>query len=180
MTDYYETVHELAQNHQTTGTQTESNIKYTQLSAQRMKRWMKTGEILPELKEAISKIDQPQNWTFITESWCGDASHAIMFIEKMADLNPNIKLNWKLRDENLDLIDQHLTNGARSIPKLFAQDVEGNDLFEWGPRPKHIQEKFNELKKQEATFDEIQLTIQKMYNADKGVTMQKEILALLK
>jgi hypothetical protein len=36
-------------------------------------------------------------------------------------------------------MDQYLTNGGRSIPKLVAFDDDGQALFTWGPRPAALQ-----------------------------------------
>lgn len=180
MTDYLSFVDQLVAEKKTSGpNQSESMIHYTELALKRMKRWLKTGEILPEMKEAILAIDQPQHWVILTEAWCGDAAHSFMFIEKMADLNDKITLEWKLRDENLDLMDLYLTNGGRAIPKLIAYDENGKELFNWGPRPKDIQDKYWEMKNAGVPYKEASIELQKMYNEDKGVSMQKEILKLL-
>ena len=85
----------------------------------------------------------------------------------------------KLRDENLELIDRYLTNGGRSIPKLIAFDEYGNELFNWGPRPKHIQEALNKMRADNLPFNEILIESQKLYNEDKGESMQREILELI-
>lgn len=180
MTNYYNFVQELAEQKKTSGNnQSESLIHYTELSAQRMKRWMKIGQILPEVEERLKSIKKPQKWILLTESWCGDAAHTIMFIEKMADLNDAINLEWKLRDENLELMDKYLTNGGRSIPKLIAFDQNGKELFNWGPRPRKIQEAFLEMKAQNLPYEEVSLELQKLYNEDKGVSVQLEIVALM-
>ena len=180
MSNYYEFVQELAEQGKTTGeNQSESMIHYTQMNAKRMKRWNKTGIISDDTIESIKKITSPQTWTVLTEAWCGDAAHSFMFIQKMADLNDHITLDWKLRDENLELMDQHLTNGGRSIPKLIVSDEQNNTLFDWGPRPKAIQAEYLKMKEAGMPFDEIKTELQKLYNADKGETIQKEITSLL-
>lgn len=180
MSDYLDFMSQLVDSKKTTGeNQSEKMVHYTELALSRMKRWNKKGEILPALSEAIKSIDQKQNWIVLTESWCGDAAHAYMFFEKVASENELIKLEWKLRDENLDLMDQYLTNGGRAIPKLIVFDDDGKEIFNWGPRPKHIQERYWQMKKEGIPYDEINLELQKLYNQDKGISMQKEILALL-
>ena len=180
MTDYFEFVSQLVEEGKTTGAnQSESMIHYTVLSQQRMKRWFKTGKLIPDLEAKLAEIKEDQTWIIITEAWCGDAAHAFAFIEKMADTNDHIKLEWKLRDENPELIDAHLTDGGRSIPKLIVYDETEKELYSWGPRPKHIQTKYLVLKKSSTPSAQIQTELQKMYNTDKGVTMQKEILALM-
>lgn len=181
MTNYFETVGNLVAEGKTTGpNQGESWIHYTELAYSRMKRWNKIGRLLPEMKSKLESITSPQSWTVITEAWCGDAAHAFMFLEKMADVNPLITLHWKLRDENLELIDQYLTNGGRSIPKLIVKDENGQELYNWGPRPQFIQNKYLQLKTDNVPAAQISIEIQKMYNADKGETMQREILSLMK
>lgn len=176
MSDYYQFVQDLAKQNKTSGlAQSEALINYTQLNAQRMKRWMKTAEISPAVEEKIKAIKKSQKWTVLTEAWCGDAAHAFMFLKKMSDLNDKITFEWKLRDENLDLMDQHLTNGGRSIPKLIVKDMEGNDLFNWGPRPKFMQDAYLKMKAEKTADEHIKIELQRMYNEDKGQTIQKEI-----
>jgi len=180
MSDYLEFVKDLVEQGKTTGpNQSEAMLDYTKMSLQRMKRWNKTGKLLPEMESAISKIDKPQKWVLITEAWCGDAAHAYQFIKKMAEFNENISFEWKLRDENLELIDQYLTNGGRSIPKLITFDEKGDELYNWGPRPAYIQEAYLKMKSDGLPFEESSVELQKMYNADKGETMQREILELM-
>jgi hypothetical protein len=52
------------------------------------------------------------------------------------------------RDDNLDIMDQYLTGGSRSIPKLVAFSQEGSERFQWGPRPDEGQRLFDHLKEQ--------------------------------
>ena len=180
MSDYFEFVKDLVDQEKTSGpNQSEDMVGYTKMSLQRMKRWNKVGILLPEMEAKLAQIDAPQKWILITEAWCGDAAHAFMFIQKMAESNQHITFEWKLRDENLELIDQYLTNGGRSIPKLIAFDKDGKELYNWGPRPKHIQETYLMLREAGVPYSEISIELQKLYNADKGVSMQKELLELM-
>ncbi len=53
----------------------------------------------------------------------------------MAALNQHFKLNILLRDENVELTDQYLTDGkSRSIPKLIACNEAREELFTWGAK----------------------------------------------
>lgn len=76
----------------------------------------------------------------ITEDWCGDAmvnNPVLMAIAKVA----NIDVHFILRDQNLELMDQYLTNGtSRSIPIYVFLDREGNEYAVWGPRAKEVQD----------------------------------------
>lgn len=180
MKEYLDKITQLLAENKTTGNDhSEEMLHYTKMNLSRMKRWESKGEILEETKNAIKNICEKQEWIVLTEAWCGDAAHSISFISKMAALNPKINFKIKLRDENLDLIDQYLTNGGRSIPKLIVRDENGKDVFNWGPRPAKIQSKYLEMKANNETYEQISLETQKMYNDDKGVTIQKEIIAKL-
>lgn len=178
---YRELLDNLLQQGKTTGTnQSESMVNYATLNERRMKKWDKIGKIIPELMDKLMSIDQKITWLVVTEGWCGDAAQNLPFLNKMAELNPNIDLRFVLRDENLPLIDAFLTNGGRSIPKLIALDSELSVLGTWGPRPEPVQKAFLENKvSQERTGKEFTEYLHLWYAKDKGITLQGEILAIL-
>ena len=60
----------------------------------------------------------------IAEDWCGDASNTVPIIAKLAARLPGLELRVILRDENPEVMDQYLTNGARSIPIVIALDED--------------------------------------------------------
>jgi len=180
MKNYLDHIKNLLDQNKTTGTNhSEDMLNYTQLNVKRMERWLSVGEITEETRQQVMKISSPQTWTVLTEAWCGDAAHSSGFMYKMAVLNPLITFEWKLRDENLDLMDQYLTNGGRSIPKLIVTDALNKELFNWGPRPKEIQTIYLELKSKNTPYQEINIELQKLYNGDKGKSIQKEISQLI-
>lgn len=151
-------------------------LEYTKLNYSRLKRWSKTGELLPELSSKIKQLSKKQTWVFITEHWCGDAAHILPFLEMLSKLNANIDLKIQLRDENSEIA-TYLTNGTKSIPILIIRDEEGKDDFVWGPRPKAAQDYFFELKKSNLSKHEQKMELQNWYNHDKGVSLQKELLS---
>ena len=159
----------------------ENLLEYSKLNVARMNRLDKTIELIPELKEVVDRIDAPQKWLVLTEGWCGDAAQTIPVLDKISKLNSNIELKFLLRDENLELMDEYLTNGkSRSIPKLIAIDENNEELFNWGPRPKALQEIFYHMKANAINNDTIKEEMHKWYAKDKTVTAQKEISVLLK
>lgn len=153
-------------------------LHYYLLGFKRMKRLNKKAEVTPETQSFLSKINRKQTWLVISEGWCGDAAHSLPYLDKMCRLNKNISLQLIYRDNN-DVIDNYLTNGSKSIPKLIAFDEKLNELFTWGPRPQHIQDSFLRMKKDKMPFEDITKSLQLLYNEDKGVTLQKEISSLL-
>ena len=154
-------------------------FNYTKLNWSRMNRWLKKFEVSEDIKQKIESISSAQQWIVITEPWCGDAAHSVPQIFKLAELNSNITLDIQLRDEQPFLIDQYLTNGGKSIPKLIIRDTQDNDIAVWGPRPNVLQDLFLKMKEEGKEFAEIKEVIQKWYNDDKGVEIQKELISLL-
>jgi hypothetical protein len=154
---------------------------YSQLNVQRTHRLEKTMQLLPEVTELALQVTRAQTWLVLTEGWCGDAAQSIPVMHAIAQANPLIKLRFLLRDENLELMDQYLTNGvSRSIPKLIALDASQEELFSWGPRPAPLQELFYRMKAEGLAFDASKEELQRWYNKDKTITIQQEIAALLK
>lgn len=83
----------------------------------------------------------PGSWHLValSEDWCGDAVNTLPIIARLA-----AEAGWDMRvlgrDDNLDLMDAHLTNGrSRSIPVVIVYDEEFREVGWWGPRPGEIQ-----------------------------------------
>ena len=75
----------------------------------------------------------------ITEDWCGDAMLNIPILLNVAEA-AHIETRMILRDQNLELMDQYLTNGtSRSIPIFIFIDEEGKERAVWGPRAPEVQ-----------------------------------------
>ena len=180
--EYRDMVQQLAKNRQTTGPeQLESLINYTELNDRRMKRWDKTIKIPEEAQKRIAKVKSKLVFLVLSESWCGDAAPGLPVMNKIAELNPNIEFKIVLRDENLDLMDQFLTNGSRSIPKLIIMDKEKEKLVgEWGPRPSTATQMVEDYKKEHGTLtSEFKQDLQVWYNKDKGQNTLNDLLELL-
>lgn len=176
--EYMNLSEELVEQKSTTGlSQSESLIEYTKLNYFRMTRVDKTMVIKNDVKELISSIDEKKYWILITEAWCGDAAQIVPIIGRLAELNKNIELMVILRDENTELMDKYLTNGARSIPMLISLNENFEEEWHWGPRPRPAQAMVIENKETQAlSFDEIKKQVQLWYAEDKTNTTQLEIL----
>lgn len=155
-------------------------LDYVKLNYSRQKRWIKTGVLTQDIIAEVKKIDSAQTWYIITEPWCGDAAHSIPFLKLISEHNPLITLKIVWRDTPPFFIEDYLTNGGKSVPKLVVRDTEDNDLYTWGPRPEPCQKIYLEMKKGSAPFDEQKIVLQNWYNTDKGETLQKELLALIR
>jgi hypothetical protein len=133
-----------------------------------------------DIRDEIEKIADHQLWMVITENWCGDSAQNLPYIAGIASMNQNIELKLILRDSNPDIMDHYLTNGTRSIPKLVAFDNEGNELFQWGARPKAAQDLVSDLKTQGFDKKYFLEKLHSWYARNRGADIEKEILLLLK
>lgn len=155
-------------------------FNYAKLNWTRMQRWLKQGKLTEEIKTIVSNIHVPQHWIIITEPWCGDAAHVVPFLHMIAEINPLIKAEYELRDSEPFRINDYLTKGGKSIPKLIIRNDKGEDLATWGPRPADCQVLFDRLKEEQADFGLVVTELQKWYNEDNGKEILKEIGVLLK
>lgn len=180
--EYYQLTERLVKKGKTTGPeQAEEKISYTKLNFSRMKRILKTTPISKDIIETVECLNSKQTWIVLAESWCGDAAQNIPVFAKIMEGNPNIDLRILLRDENPEVMDQYLTNGGKSIPKLIALDEDLNELGTWGPRPKFLQDWLYENKANpKMEMSELKKEFQIWYTKDKGQTLQKEMVLLMK
>ncbi|WP_078381938.1 thioredoxin family protein [Sutcliffiella halmapala] len=82
----------------------------------------------------------------LTEDWCGDALLNNPILMNIAN-EAHIDVRFILRDQNLELMDQYLTNGtARAIPIFIFINQEGEEVVVWGPRAAELQEKVEKAK----------------------------------
>ena len=159
----------------------EALVNYTMLNDRRMKRWDKTIKLSDHIKDRIKSFTGKMTWLVLTESWCGDAAHIIPILNKIAEQNDGIELKLVYRDEHPDLMDQFLSNGSRSIPKLIMMDRNREVLATYGPRPSTATRMVNDFKTLYGQLTpEFKEDLQAWYNKDKGATVVLDILDLLK
>lgn len=172
----------LAENKATGKNHSEAMLHYSKLNIQRMKRLVKTIELTSDLKAALNTAqNRKMIWLVITEGWCGDAAQNIPLFNCIEKQFPNIRLKLVLRDENIELMDQFLTNGGRSIPKLIALDAESFEVLgTWGPRALEAQKLYADLRKRfPENFQEVVKNLQLWYAKDKTISQQSELAELI-
>jgi len=180
--DYKSIVKRLVAENSTTGHEkTEALANYTMLNGRRMKRWDKTVKISEDAEARIKAFDKKVTWLVLTESWCGDASHIMPVIDKVAQLNPNISYKVVLRDDNDALMNQFLTNGGKAIPKLVAIDDATKEVITtFGPRPSVATKMVNDYKAEHGKLTpEFKEDLQRWYNKDKGQSTVEDLIGLL-
>lgn len=181
--EYWELIRKLIAEDKTTGdNHSEMFLHYTKLNMQRSERLDRKIELKTELKAALKSLERKLGWVALAEWWCGDVAQNLPAINKMAEASDNIELKILLRDEHPEIIEQYLTDGARSIPKLICLDAETHEeLGVWGPRPAPAQALLHKHKAnpdkmpKEKFYEQIQL----WYARDKNETIQQEFIQML-
>lgn len=171
---------EMAENRQTSGSnQGENLIGYTALNLKRMQRLNKTFKLTEPITEALGRLNVVQHWWVFTESWCGDSAQTLPIINKIAEgSGGKIQLKVVMRDENLTVMDEHRTNGGLAIPKLVVLDAEGEQVYEWGPRPTDAQKLLLDWKAnpEGKDWEAFELELHTWYARDKGLSSQAELI----
>ncbi|HEY5687927.1 MAG TPA: thioredoxin family protein [Yeosuana sp.] len=154
----------------------EDLANYTLLNDKRMNRWDKTFKISAESQLKLSNFNKNITWLVITESWCGDAAHIVPVLYKLAEYI-NINFRVVLRDDNLELMDMFLTNGARAVPKLIMIDNETGEVINaYGPRPSEATQMVLDYKAKHGVITpEFKEGLQHWYNKNKGENIVNDI-----
>jgi hypothetical protein len=122
----------------------------------------------------------PGKWHLLvlSEDWCGDAVNTVPVVAKLVALSPNLELRVLPRDENLDLMDAHLTGTSRSIPVVILLDEEYRERAWWGPRPTALQNSVSgewQLLEKSTRYREART----WYARDRGRTTLEEVVSML-
>ncbi|MFC7441624.1 thioredoxin family protein [Laceyella putida] len=127
---------------------------------------------LSEEEKLFFAQGQVEPWRVIvlTADWCGDALLCVPIVKRIAE-SAGMEMRFLIRDENLELMDQYLTNGtSRSIPIFIFIDEAGVERAVWGPRSPEVQALVDEMRrelpsKEDPAFEEKQRAMYKGFRA---------------
>ena len=161
--------------------QSEALSHYTLMNNSRMKRLDKTIKIDDSISEKFQNFKGNQTWIVLTESWCGDAAHSMPVMNKVAEMAENIDFKVLHRDENVELMNQFLTNGSMSIPKLILFDNDTQEVInDWGSSPSSVIKMTKDFKEtHEVLTPEFKKEIQVWYNQNKGKCVAGDMVKLI-
>jgi hypothetical protein len=90
------------------------HVEEVQVPAEDLAWWRSQGKI---------------NAYVLTYDGCGDALYNIPILAKIAAQSPNVDLRVAQRDDNLDIMDEHLNQGTyRSVPCFIFLDENYNEI----------------------------------------------------
>lgn len=161
--------------------QSEDLLHYSQLNEVRMNRLDKTLVVPEDVKNSLGNLNKKYIWLVLAEGWCGDAAQLLPIMHKMDEVVAAIDLRIVFRDENDPLMQEFLTNGGRSIPKLIIVNADNHEvLAAWGPRPEGATRLIKEFKaKFGVVNEEAKTELQKWYLHDKGLSTMEEITKIM-
>lgn len=152
---------------------------YTQNNVALMEQYDTAYQVSDSLKAALEAAPAT-TWLVLTEGWCGDAAFNVPMLAAIEKARPDkVQLHFFLRDSHLDLMDAHLTDGGRSIPKLVVLSDALSELGTWGPRPADLQSQMKIWKGEGLALKELIPRVQEWYNADATHSVQQELIMLI-
>lgn len=136
------------------------------------------AQVPAEIAARVRALGGRWRMLVLLADWCGDAANTVPLLARLTEAAPNLEMRVLERDENLDVMDAHLTNGSRSIPVAIIFDADGAERGWWGPRPAPLQAW--------VTADGMKLPaaeryreIRRWYARDRGMTTLVEVAGLL-
>lgn len=154
--------------------------EYYELGLQRMDRTLKTFKLNQESLEKLKAKNFTGKILIISEPWCGDASATVPAVSKFFEAAGN-EVKIFLRDDDTSLIDQFLTDGTQSIPKILILDEDLTVQNVWGPRPEYGTQLLKKFKQDEAAYprEDFYNDLQVYYAKNRGADAIEEILNLI-
>ena len=153
---------------------------YYSINQQRVRRLSQRLRLEAETESSALNAKSGTKWLILSETWCGDAAQSMPVLAAVARAsNGRIEARVLYRDENLDLMDQFLTNGGRSIPKVIQLDGSFGVTADWGPRPAEAQELVQRIKSDPERAHQYNEELHKWYAIDRQHAIQREVRELI-
>src|SRR5258706_9052945 len=92
-----------------------------------------------DISASVEAIGGHWHLLVLSEDWCGDSVNIVPVVAKLAASVSNMDMRILARDQNLDIMDTHLTGKSRSIPIVILLNNKFQDCGWWGPRPTPLQ-----------------------------------------
>lgn len=132
-----------------------------------------------EISARVEALHGRWHLLVLSEDWCGDAVNIVPVIAKLTESVSNVDMRILARDENLDIMDAHLTNGrSRSIPIVILLNPKYQECGWWGPRPRELQ-KWVLARGLALPREERYREVRSFYARDRGLSTMRELVVML-
>ena len=138
----------------------------------------RTARIPEWAKEAVARLGTRFRFVVLVEDWCGDASSTIPVLARWAE-ETGMELRILRRDENPEVMDAYLSNGARAIPVVIVLTDQMEEIGHWGSRPETLQAFVTGERRQGRTSHTYFPEVRRWYAQDKGESTLREVLAVM-
>lgn len=123
--------------------------------------------------EFFRSIERKVHILVIAEDWCGDVVRQLPILVKMCEQSENLDLRIIDRDNNLDVMERYLFNGAQAIPVFVFFSDEFVEVGCWKVRPEPYQDVFARMKIDGNTKAARELTDQSMDAENDRLTVEE-------
>jgi hypothetical protein len=142
--------------------------------------WLRTvadATVAPELVDRVRRAGRDLQLLVVAEDWCPDSAYSVPYVVRLAAL-ANVPLRIVDRTAGESLMRAHRTADGRTATPTVVLLREGRDAGAWVERPAVLQELFRSIG---ASPESARRFAQRgeWYEADRGVTVLKEIVALV-
>ncbi len=148
---------------------------YSKYNLERQERVEELWSPSQAFQAAVKALTGPADWLFITDDWCVDSAYSLPMVKWASDRHENITLRILLKDDHPEVMEQFLTNGKRSIPKLAHIQPDGTVDFVWGPQPDAIRDIRQELMDSGAEGRIVSSTTVDWYAEEGWLEVEKEL-----
>jgi hypothetical protein len=132
-----------------------------------------------EISARVEALHGQWHLLVLSEDWCGDSINIVPIIAKLTESVSNMDMRILARDQNLDIMDAHLTGGkSRSIPIVILLNPKFEECGWWGPRP-HALQKWVVEEGMSLPKDERYKHLRTFYARDHGLTTMGELVEML-
>ena len=131
-----------------------------------------------EISARVEALGGHWHLLVLSEDWCGDSVNIVPIVAKLAESVSNVDMRILPRDENLDIMDSHLTGKSRSIPIVILLNQKFQECGWWGPRPRELQKWVME-KGMQLPKDKRYHEVRTFYARDRGLTTMREMVEML-
>jgi hypothetical protein len=112
--------------------------------------WDDAGE--REFFRSFGRDHKSMHCFILAADWCGDVVRNVPVVFRVLE-EMGMSAEVLIMEQHLEVMDQFLTMGGRSIPIVLFTDKSGDVLAKWGPRPAYVQEPMVEFKQRHPDKD---------------------------
>jgi thiol-disulfide isomerase/thioredoxin len=112
----------------------------TEQNVEALRQFYDEQVIAEGVQAKLKAVSKPVHVIAIAEDWCPDVIRHAPALQKMADLNDNLRVRYISREDHPEVFVRFLTNGGEAIPKFIFLSDQFAECGNWGPMPEALKE----------------------------------------